>query len=72
MKLHLNLHSLSHQGSSPWFPAAFHSAAPQRPSTQRSRTRAVAYIAFFAMVFACMAAAAAMVSNDIPLMMGAL
>ena len=72
MKLHLHLHPASQTVSSPGFPAAFQAGSLLHRPLRFSRPKAVAYMAFFVMVFACMAAAAAMVGSDVPLVVGAL
>lgn len=70
----MNFHSDSSTVSSAFRPSAYdvsgelmHQAPPRKPRSFR-RPRAVAYIAFFITVFASMAAAAALATHDLPLM----
>ncbi|SFU88673.1 hypothetical protein SAMN05216350_107108 [Polaromonas sp. YR568] len=77
----MNFHSDSSTVSSAFRPSAYdvsgelmeatrHEAPEHKQSKPRSfrRPRAAAYIAFFITVFASMAAAAALATHDIPLM----
>ena len=70
----MNFHSEPSTVSSAFRPStAFSAAEPSRKSSQHKprlvrRPRAAAYIAFFITVFASMAAAAALATHDMPLM----
>jgi hypothetical protein len=70
----MNFHSEPSTVSSAFRPStAFGTGEPFRKASQHKprlvrRTRAAAYIAFFVTVFASMAAAAALATHDMPLM----
>jgi hypothetical protein len=71
----MNFHSDSTTVSSAFRPSAYDVSGelarhetPQRKPRSLRRPRAAAYIAFFITVFASMAAAAALATHDIPLM----
>lgn len=70
----MNFHSDSSTVSSAFRPSAYDVSAdmareaPQRKPRSFRRPRAAAYIAFFITVFASMAAAAALATHDLPLM----
>lgn len=71
----MNFHSEPSTVSSAFRPSTafgtgepFHKTSQHKPRLVR-RTRAAAYIAFFITVFASMAAAAALATHDMPLMM---
>jgi hypothetical protein len=70
----MNFHSDSSTVSSAFRPSAYDVSgdmareAPQRKPFSFRRPRAAAYIAFFVTVFASMAAAAALATHDLPLM----
>lgn len=57
-------------GFTSW-PASTHNTG-SASSFRRPHPRLAAYAAFFAMVVACLAAAATLVGNDLPLLLGAL
>jgi hypothetical protein len=70
----MNFHSDSTTVSSAFRPSAYdvsvevmHGAPQHKPRSLR-RARVAAYIAFFVTVFASMAAAAALATHDLPLM----
>jgi hypothetical protein len=70
----MNFHSDPTTVSSAFRPStAFGAGEPSRPASRHKprsfrRPRAAAYIAFFITVFASMAAAAALATHDVPLM----
>jgi hypothetical protein len=70
----MNFHSEPSTVSSAFRPStAFGTGGPHRKASRRKprivrRPRAAAYIAFFVTVFASMAAAAALATHDMPLM----